>query len=148
MVQYDQLTTKIPTHLSNMTIGTGQIDDLDDQGNREEKLHQVDGPIDIHTPTDDSDENKNGEQGNNTQKRPRQQYAPADTVRKEMTEQRQVDILKQKEKREKAKSQTNNNKDIPNIINRPKPQKSKGKATHPDQIKSSKKGRKQPRKDN
>ena len=41
----------------------------------------------------------------------------------------------------------NNNNNIPDITNRPKPHKSKGKASHPDQIKSSKKGRKRARKD-
>ena len=49
MVQFNQLTTKFPTHLSNMKIETGQPDDSDYEDNRE----------DVHTPTDDSDDNEN-----------------------------------------------------------------------------------------
>ena len=36
----------------------------------------------------------------------------------------------------------NNNNNMPDITNQPKPHKSKGKASHPDQIKSLNKGRK------
>ena len=90
MVQSNQLTTKFPTHLSNMSIGTGQPDDSDYQDDREEELYQVDGTMDVHSPTDDSDDNENGEQGNIIHKRPRKKYAPADTVRKKLTKQSQA----------------------------------------------------------
>ena len=53
MVQSDQLITNIPNHLSN-SIVTGQQDDFDYQDNREEELYQVDGTMDIQTPTDNS----------------------------------------------------------------------------------------------
>ena len=93
-------------------------------------------------------------------------YAPADTNRKELTKQRQAKILKNQQDKEKAKVQAledrekidkvNRNKakrptaqpedkSENNDTNRPKPQKSKGKASNPDQIKSSKKGRRKPR---
>ena len=68
-----------------MTLGTGQINDTEDYDHREEELTQVDGPTDIHTPPNESNNNENGEQGNNTNKRPRQQYTPPDLTRKEMT---------------------------------------------------------------
>ena len=103
MVPSDQLTTSIPTHLSNMTIGTGQFEDSDDQDDREEDLLQVDGPMDIHSPADDSDENENGEQNTNTQKRPRKQYGPADEARIAMTKQRQAKIERQNQEKERAK---------------------------------------------
>ena len=44
-------------------------------------------------------------------------------------------------KKERAKPQAKVSKDKPHNANRPRPHKSKGKASHPDQIKSSKKGR-------
>ena len=47
MVQSDQLTTNIPNHLSN-SIATGQQDESDYQGNREEEFYQVDGQMIRH----------------------------------------------------------------------------------------------------
>ena len=58
-----------------------------------------------------------------------------------MTKQRQAKVLKKQQEKERAKAQAEANKDKPNNANRPRPQKSKAKASHPDQIKSSKKGR-------
>ena len=84
MVQSDQLTTNIPNHLSN-SIATGQQDDSDYQDDREEELYQVDGTMDVQTPTDNSDDKKDNKPENNARKRQRKTYAPADTVRKEMT---------------------------------------------------------------
>ena len=70
-------------------------------------------------------------------KRQTKTYAPADTVRKEMTKQRQADVLKKQQEKERAKAQAKASKDKPNNANRSRPHKSKGKASHPDQIKSS-----------
>ena len=53
MVQSDQLTTKIPNYSPN-NIGIGQENDNDYQDDTEDYLYQVDGTIDIHTPTDPS----------------------------------------------------------------------------------------------
>ena len=133
MVQSDQLTTNIPTHLSN-SIATGQQDDSDYQDNREEELYQVDGNTDIHTPTDNSDDNEDNEPDNNALKRQRKTYTPADTVRKEMTKQRQAEVLKKQQEKDKAKAQVATNKDKTDNTNRPRAHKSKGKASHPDQI--------------
>ena len=83
-MQSNQLTTNIPTHLSN-SIATGQQDDSHYQDDREEELYQVDGTTDLHTPTDNSDDNKDNEPDNNACKRQRKTCAPADTVRKEIT---------------------------------------------------------------
>ena len=146
-VQCDQLTTNIPTHLSNR-IATGQLDDSDYQNDREEELCQVDGTMDIQTPTDNSDDNENDEPDNNACKRQRKKYAPADTVRKEMTKQRQADLLKKQQEKDKAEAHAAANKDKPYSTNRSKPHRSKGKPSHPCQIKSSKKGGKTARKDN
>ena len=93
MVQSNQLTTEIPNHLSN-SIATGQQDDFDYQEDREEELYQIDGTTDLQTPTDNSDDNEDNDPDNNAHKRQRNTYAPADTVRKEMTKQRQADVLK------------------------------------------------------
>ena len=151
MVQSDQLTTRIPNNSPNSTE-IGQQDDNDYLDDKEEYLYQVDGTIDIHTPTDHSADDEYTEPDNNACKRQRKTYAPADTNRKELTKQRQAQILKNQQEKEKAKAQANSNKpkkptaqpedNSKNIddTNSPRPQKSKGKASHPDQIKSSKKG--------
>ena len=92
---------------------------------------------------------------------------PAGTNRKELTKQRQAQILKNQQEKERAKAQALEDRDkidkangtkpkrptpqpednSENIddTNSPRPQKSKGKASHPDQIKSSKKGTRKPR---
>ena len=93
MVQSDQLTTNIPDHLPN-SIVTGQQDDYDYQDDREEELYQVDGTMDIQTPTDYSGDDEDNEPDNNAHIRQRKIYAPADTVRKDMTKQRQVEVFK------------------------------------------------------
>ena len=89
---------------------------------------------------------------------------PADTNRKELTKQRQAQILKNQQEKERAEAQALEDRDKIDKANRtkpkrstaqpeyngkniddtysPRPQKSKGKASHPDQIKSLKKGAK------
>ena len=57
----------------------------DYQDDREEELYQVDGTMDVQTPTDHSDDNKDNEPDTDACKRQRNTYAPAETVRKEMT---------------------------------------------------------------
>ena len=116
---------------------------------------RVDGTIDIHTTTDHSADDEDTEPDNNTCKRQRKTYAPADTIRKELTKQRQAQILKNQQKKEKAKAQAledrnkidkvsrnklkrpaaqpeDNSKNIDDT-NSPRQQKSKGKVSHPDQ---------------
>ena len=58
-----------------------------------------------------------------------------------MTKKRQVNLLKKQQEKDKVKAQAEAKKDKPDNTNRPRAHKSKGKASHPDQIKSSKKGR-------
>ena len=164
MVQSDQLTTRIPNNLPN-SAEIGQQDDKDYPDDREE--YQVDGTMDIHTPTDHSTGDEDTEPDNNTCKRQRKIYAPADTIRKDLTKQRQAQILKNQQEKERAKAQALENREKTDKMNRNKPkrptaqsednseniddtnntrpQKSKGKASHPDQIKSSKKGKRTPR---
>ena len=89
MVQSDQLTTNIPNNSPN-NAEIGQKDDYDYQDDREEYLYQVDGIMDIHSPTDHSTEYEDTEPDNNTCKRQRKTYAPADTIRKDLTKQRQA----------------------------------------------------------
>ena len=62
-----------------------------------------------------------------------------------MTKQRWTDVLKKQEKKEKANAQATIHKDKTDNANRPKSHKSKGKASRPDQIKRSKKGRRMAR---
>ena len=102
-VQSDQLTTNIPNHSPN-SIATGQQDDFDYQDDREEELYQVDGTTDVQTPTDNSNDNEDNEPDNNVCKRQRKTYAPADTVRKEMTKQRQAKVLKKKQEKDRTKA--------------------------------------------
>ena len=140
MVQSDQLATDIPNHSPN-SRATGQQDDYDYQDDREEDLYQVDGTTDIQTPNDDADDNEDNELDNTTGKRQRKTYATANTIRKEMTKQRWADVLKKQQEKEKAKSHAEKHKDKIDNIHRPMPHKSKGKASHPHQIKRSQKGR-------
>ena len=165
MVQSDQLTTRIPNNFPNSTE-IGQQDDNDYPNDREEYLYQVDGTTDIHTPANHSTD-EDTEPDNNTCKRQRKTYAPVDVIRKDLTKQRGAQILKNQQEREGAKAQALGNRDKVDKMNRnkpkrptakpednseniddtdnPRPQKSKGKASHPDQIKSSKKGKRTPR---
>ena len=62
-----------------------------------------------------------------------------------MTKQRWADVLKKQQEKEKAKAQAETHKDKTDNGNRPKSHKSKGKASHPDQIKRSQKGRRMAR---
>ena len=166
MVQSDQLTTRIPNYSPNY-IDIGQQNDKDYPYNKEEYSYQVDGTTDIHTPTDHSADDEDTELDNNACERQRKVYVPADTNRKELMKQRQAQVLKKQQEKERLKAQTLENRDNTarasrtkskrpmtqpedndgNIddINSPRPQRSKGKASHPDQIKSSKKNRKMPR---
>ena len=166
MVQSNQLTTNIPNNSPNSTE-IGQQDDYGYQDDREKYLYQVDRTIDIHSPTDHSTDDEDTEPDNNTRKRQRKTYAPADTIRKDLTKQRQAQVLNNQQEKEKAKAQALENRDKTDKMNRNKPkrpiaqsednsnnindtnnprtQKSKGKASHPDQVKNSKKGKRTPR---
>ena len=124
---------------------TGQQDDYDYQDDREEDLYQVDGTTDVQIPNDNSDDNEDNEPDITAGKRQRQTHATANTIRKEMTKQRCTDILKKQQEKEKVKTQADIHKDKTDNANRPKPHKSKGKASHPDQIKRSQKGRRMAR---
>ena len=93
MVQSNQLTTII-TNNSPKSTEIGQQDDNDYPDDREEYLYQVDGTMDIHTPTDHSADDEDTEPDNNTHKRQRKICTPADIIRKELTKQRQAQILK------------------------------------------------------
>ena len=163
MVQSDQLTTRIPNYSPNNTE-IGQQNDNDYPDNREEYLYQVDDTIDIHTPTDHSADDEDTKPDNNTCKRQRKVCVPADANRKELTKQRQAQVLKNQQEKERLKAQAlgdrdnidkecrtktkrptaqpEDNGDNINDTNSPRPQRSKGKASHPDQIKNSKKKRK------
>ena len=71
---------------------------------RQEELCQVDGTMDVQTPTDNSDDDDN-EPDNIASKRQRKICAPADTVRKDMTNRDKQMYLKsnKKEKEQKLK---------------------------------------------
>ena len=109
-VQSDQLTTKIPNY-SPSNIGIGQQNDNDYQDDREDYLYQVDGTTHIHTPTDPSTDDEDTEPDNNTCKRQRKIYAPADSSRKELTKQRQGQMLKNQQEKERLKIQILENTD-------------------------------------
>ena len=79
-MQSDQLTTRIPNNSPNSTE-IGQQDDNDYPDDREEYLYQVDDTMDMRTPTDHSTDDKDTEPDNNTHKRQRKIYTPADTTR-------------------------------------------------------------------
>ena len=104
MVQSDLLTTRIPNNLPNSTE-IGQQDDNDYLDDREEYLYQVDGTMGIHAPTDHSADDEDTEPDNNTCKRHRKTYASADTIRKDLTKQRQAQIIKNQQERERELKQ-------------------------------------------
>ena len=62
-----------------------------------------------------------------------------------MTKQRQAKVLKKQQEKERAKAQAKASKDKSNNAGRPRLHNSKGKASHSDQIKKSKKGRRMAR---
>ena len=150
-MQSDQLPTRIPNNLSNNTE-IGQQDDNDYLDDKEEYLYQVDGTMNVHTPTDHSAEDEDTEPDNNTCKKQRKVYAPADTNRKELTKQRQTQVLKNQQEKERLKAQAledrdkiektsrtkskrpttkpENNSENIDDTNSPRLQKSKGKASH------------------
>ena len=106
------------------------------------------------------------EPDNNTHKRQRKVCVPADRNRKELTKERQAQVLNNQQEKERLKAQAledrdkidkasrtkskrptlqpENNSENMDDTNSPRPQKSKGKASHPDQIKSLKKNRRTP----
>ena len=104
MVQSDQLITNIPNNSPNST-DIGQQDDYDYQDDRE------DGTVDIHTSTDHSADDEDTEPDNNARKRWRKTYAPADTIRKDLIKQRQAQLLKNQQEKERAKAQALENRD-------------------------------------
>ena len=93
-MQSNQLTTRIPNNFPNSTE-IGQQDDNDYPDDGKEYLYQVDGTTDICTPTDHSIDDEDTEKI----------YAPADTIRKELTKQRQAQILKNQQEKKGAKAQ-------------------------------------------
>ena len=99
----------------------------------------------LQTLTDDSEDDEDTEPDNNAHKRQRKIFAPADVVRKDMTKQRQAGVLKKQQEKEKAKAQAKANRDKTDNTNKPRAHKTKSKASHQDQIKSSKKGKRTPR---
>ena len=117
MVQSDQLTTRNPDYSPN-NIGIGQQNDNDYQDNREDYLYQIDGKMDIHTPTDHSTDDEDTEPDNNTCKRQRKVYAPVDASRKELTKQRQIQMLKNQQEKERLKAQTLENTDNADRVSR------------------------------
>ena len=89
------------------SIEIGQQDDYD---NREEYLYQVDGTMDICSPTDHSTDDEDTEPDNNVCKRQRKTYTPADTIRKDLTKQRQAQLLKKQQEKEQSQALENRDK--------------------------------------
>ena len=117
MVQFDQLTTRIPNYLPN-NIRIGQQHGNDHPDNREDYLYQIDGTTDIHTPTDHSADDEDTEPNNNAHKRQRKVCALTDASRKELTKQRQAQVSKNQQEKERLKAQTLENRDNADIESR------------------------------
>ena len=62
-----------------------------------------------------------------------------------MTKQRQAEVVKKQQEKEREKAQAEASKDKYDSANRSRLYKSKGKASHPDEIKRTKKGRRMAR---
>ena len=78
---------------------------------REDYLYQVDGTMDIHIPTNHSADDEDTEPDNNACKRQRKVCVPADASRKELTKQRQAQVIKNQQEKERLKAQTLENRD-------------------------------------
>ena len=145
-VQADPKTTEDVNAFLNMSLGLGESENNDIDYDREEELLQVDGTADSQLDIDNSHDIENNDNDNNAHKKPRKQYAEADVIRKQMTKDRKVQLLKKQQEKNLAlaqAAQAADEKAKQNKPNRPKPPtKSKGKVMHPDQIKSSQKGKK------
>ena len=116
MVQSGQLTTNIPNNLPNSTE-IGQQDDYDYQDDREEYLYQVDGIMDIHSPINHfTDDDENTEPDNNTCIRHMLQQ-----IQLEKTKQRQAQMLKNQQEKERAKAQALENRDKTDKTKKNKP---------------------------
>ena len=74
----------------------------------------------VHTPTDHSTDDEDSEPDNNTCKRQRKVHAPADTYRKELTKQRQAQVLKNQQEKERLKAQALEDRDKINKASRTK----------------------------
>ena len=79
--------------------------------------------MDIHTPTDHSADDEDTKPDNNVCKRQRKICAPADTNRKELTKQRQAQILKNQQEKERAKAQVLEDRDKIDKEKRNKPKR-------------------------
>ena len=77
--------------------------------------------MDICSPTNHSTHDEDTEPDNNTCKRQRKTCAPADTIRKDLTKQRQAQILKNQQEKERATAQALENRDKTDKTNRNKP---------------------------
>ena len=62
------------------------------------------------SPTDHSTDDEDIEPNNNACKRQRKIYTLADTIRKDLTKQRQAQLLKKKQEKERAKAQALENR--------------------------------------
>ena len=106
MVQSDQLTTRIPNYSpNNNNIEIGQQNDKDHPDDREEYLYQVDGTTDVNTLTDYSVDDDDTEPDKNTCKRQRKVHLPVDANKKELTKQRQAQVLKNQQERQRSNTQ-------------------------------------------
>ena len=65
----------------------------------------------VHRPADHSIDDEDTEPDNNTCKRQKKVYAPVDASRKELTKQRQAQVLKNQQEKERLKAQTLENSD-------------------------------------
>ena len=105
-------------------IGIGQQNDNDYPDDREDYLYQVDGTTDVHAHTGHSADNKDTKPDNNNAcKRQRKVCAPADASRKELTKQKQAQMLKNHKKKERLKTHTLENTDNADIESRTRTKK-------------------------
>ena len=70
--------------------------------------------MDIHITTDHSADDEDTESDNNGHQRQKKVYAPVDASRKELTKQRQEQVLKNQQEKERLKAQTLENRDNAN----------------------------------
>ena len=80
--------------------------------------------MDIHIPRDHSVDDEDTEPDNNAHKRQRKTYTTADIIRKHLTKERQAQLLKNQQEKQRAKAQALENRDKTdktnkNKINRP-----------------------------
>ena len=103
-VQNTHLPTGFPKHVPCLSLGLGQNNDSDDRDYDGEKLYQVDGPTDIHTPNNSNESEDSDSEVVITSKDKRNINTVPNMERKQMTKDRQQALAEAQHAKETEKA--------------------------------------------